>query len=320
MPRQSTLTPEQWALARRRWEGSEDAGFEWLRREIEAAFGTAPSRPAIRQAAVKYAWEKGGPQSHALSAGDVSEPAGAKVSERAPAKVSRASKREIADHVEGSGEPPQHPPPATRPEQRGRGRPTSYRPEFATAMITYFSKAPFTTEDVPQPNGLVKRQRMATDPPMLQGFAESIGVTKATVDNWATAINADGSPRYPDFCEAYACARASQEALFARAAMLGLYEPRFTSFTMKNLCGWQDQPAPKVDQAAVSKEALERLFGERMEAARQRAMAVLQERRELRRLADEAAGVGPLAQSTELGDPDQAGVGIESGAAGGLSD
>ncbi len=83
-------------------------------------------------------------------------------------------------------------------------------------------------------------------------------------------------------------------------------------FLLKNLHGWEDQPAPKADHAAVSKDELDRRFGERIEAARQRQMAVLEERRALRRLADEAAGVGE-ADAPGLGYARELGAGAADG-------
>jgi hypothetical protein len=292
MPRTSALSPDQWAQARRRWEGCDAAGFEWLRREMEAAFGVAPSRPAIRQAAAKAGWEKGGAASQPLTAAGAVESVGAKVSPPEPvAKVSRR-RREVADEVVDAA-PSSSPPaaPASR-EYRGPGRPTSYRPEFATKIIEFFDVEPFEDIPVPQPSGLVKLQRMPRKPPMLGAFAKSIGVSKTAVDTWATAVNSDGGPRHPEFAEAYARARVMQEELLTVGGSMGAYESRFLAMVMKNLCGWQDQPAPKEDHAAVSKDELDRRFGQRMEAARLRQMAVLEERRALRRLADEAAGVG----------------------------
>lgn len=293
MPRQSTLTPAQWAQARRRWEGADDRGFEWLRREMESAFGAAPSRPAIRQCAAKQGWEKGGTPSHPLTATGATESVGAKVSPPEPAaKVSRHAKREVADEVvDASTTTAPARAPAT-PEHRSPGRPTSYRPEFAQQIVAFFDKEPFEDIPVPQPSGLVKMQRMAVDLPMLATFAKSIGVSLTTVNRWATAVNSDGAPTYPEFAEAYARARATHEAFIVRASAQGAYEPRTCMFLLKNVHGWQDQPPPKVDHAAVSKDELERRFGQRMEAARQRQMAVLEERRRLRRLAEEAEAGG----------------------------
>lgn len=328
MARPSKLTPEQWALAKRRWEGTEKPGFAWLAREIQAAWGVEVLRKSLEQWANAKGWEKGGeplaelpkmappaPEKAAgnipADAGNIPLPAGKIPAEAKPAAPPRELRHEVASEVVDP--PPPAPPPPPRP---ALGRPSAYRPEFAERLIDFFTVEPYTEVDVPQPSGLVKRQRMATDPPMLQEFARRIGVTKETIDNWATAINPDGTPRYPEFFDAYARARELQESLFSRAGMLGVYEPRFLAMAMKNLCGWQDQPAPKVDHAAVSKDELDRRFGQRVEAARLRQMAVLEERRELRRLADEAAGEGGgLAALALPGPADDAPAG-EPGAGG----
>lgn len=313
MARASKLTPEQWELARRRWEGAEKDGFAWLSREIEAAWGVSVLRKSLEQMARAKGWEKGAeplpelPKMAPTTGGNIPAeasgniPAKGKIPRKAP---KAAEPPEVADEVVDGA-------PAAPPAPRQRGRPTLYRPEFADLLVDFFTKDPYTIVDVAQPSGLVKQQRMATDPPMLQDFAESIGVSKETVDNWATAIDSEGKPRHPEFFEAYTRARARQEALFSRAGMLGLYEPRFLSMVMKNLCGWQDQPAPKVEHALVSKDELDRRFGQKMEAARVRQMAVLEERRQLRRMADEAAAGGvfealPAPPEPEPAGPDEA--------------
>jgi len=295
MGRPSKLTPAQWEAAKRRWEGSDKLGFEWLRKECTEAFGDAPSRPAMQQMAAEQGWEKGGEPSTPLKpSGDRKPPA--KVTE-SPAKVTRSevakvTRPEVAEEVVDDA------PPASS-EPRGPGRPTSYRPEFAEKIIAFFDVEPFEDIPVPQPSGLVKLQRMPRKPPMLGAFAKSIGVSKTAVDTWATAVDSDGRPRHPEFAEAYARARAMQEELLTVGGAMGAYEARFLTMIMKNLCGWQDQPEPKEDHTSVSREELDRLFGVKMEQARVRQMAVLEERRQLRRLADEAAGVAPLPLATE---------------------
>jgi hypothetical protein len=286
--RQSKLTPEQWDLARRRWEGEPKDGFAWLSREIEAAWGVSVLRKSLEQWARAKGWEKGGeglkelPPMVPAKAGKIPAKAERNIPARKRNVPAGAESPEVAEEVVESAE---EPPAAPRPP----GRPTLYRPEFAEKIIAFFDVEPFEDIPVPQPTGMVKLQRMPRKPPMLGAFAKSIGVSKTAVDAWATAINSDGSPRHPEFAEAYARARVAQEELLTVGGTMGAYEGRFLGMVMKNLCGWQDQPAPKVDHAAVSKDELERRFGQRMEAARVRQMAVLEERRQLRRLADEAA-------------------------------
>jgi len=318
--RPSKLTPDQWAAARRRWEGAEKPGFEWLRQEALAAFGDAPSRPAMQQMANEQGWEKGGPPSEPLppmAAGKAAVPAkpsgkpSAKPSPKTPEKAAPKAPptgREGAlvtvpgqkatpqqrEKVTDAGGPPdgdKQPPPEVADEvvdgqdpaeKRGPGRPTKYRPEFAEKIVVYFDVEPEVEVKVEQPSGLVKLQRMSAKPPMLVGFAKSIGVDLTTLNRWATEIDAGtGKPRWPDFADSYAHARELQEALIAQGALMGLYDSKACQFLLKNLHGWQDQPARKVAVAAISKDELEARFGARMAAARERMLAVLAERRDL---------------------------------------
>ena len=264
MPASPRLTPEQWAATRRRWEGCDLPGFDWLAREVTAAFGVAVSRQAIAKAAGKNQWAKGGKPSAPM----VAQPS-SKVAQPSAAVAQPGALTVVLPE----GEKP--------PGYAGTGRPSLYRPEYDDLIVTYFNHEPYTEHKVEQPNGLVKLQRMATDPPMLAGFAKSIGVSRDTVNAWATDVGTDGRPKYPSFADAYARARELNESMLARGAMLGLYEPRFSSFVMKNLYGWQDQPARAVAVAPVSAEELDRLYGSRMKAAQDRQAAILAERSRL---------------------------------------
>jgi hypothetical protein len=315
--RPSKLTPEQWAIARRRWEGCAVPGFEWLRKECLAAFGDAPSRPAMQQMAGDQKWAKGGETS--LPIPPMAAPAPAKAGQGKPAatdakptgKATGKSRSAAGKAVQGGqlvtrpsekvtdpeGEKVTSPEQASqdgqnevadevvdgRPAQRrGPGRPTKYRPEFAEQIVTYFDVQPEEDVKVEQPNGLVKLQRMARVPPMLVGFARSIGIDLTTLNRWATDVDAaSGKPRHPDFADAYAHARELHESLIAKGALLGLYDSKASQFLLKNLHGWQDQPARKVAVAPVSKDELEAKFGARMAAAHARMQELLAERRDL---------------------------------------
>lgn len=285
MGRPSKLTPEQWAAARRRWEGSDKDGFAWLREEVLAAFGDAPSRPAMQQMAAQQGWEKGGEPSQPLKPAAVT----AEKRQQVPAKVTRTPKvtdrqvekvtrqeqasSEVADEVV---EPP------TPAERTGPGRPTKYRAEFAEKILTFFNKEPFTEVDVAQPSGLVKRQRLPTDPPMLASFAKQIGVSVRTLNRWAVELDDEtGNVRHPEFAEAFARAREFLEALLVRGGVLGLYDPRVVQFALKNLAGWADQPAKASETAPISKEELEATYIRDMEEAHARQDAIDAERRAL---------------------------------------
>ena len=172
--------------------------------------------------------------------------------------------------------------PTAQPSAAKRGRPSKFEPRFADEILAYFDKEPFTEVDVPQPTGLVKRQRMATMPPMLADFAKLIGVSLDSVNRWATEVTAEtGGLKHPDFADAYARARELQESLIVRGGLLGIYDPRVVQTALKNLHGWQDQPARKVAVAQVSKDELDRRFGDRMLASRKRMQEILDERADL---------------------------------------
>lgn len=190
----------------------------------------------------------------------------------------------IVSAVEVAGEVVDSAPPSTDvatkpPGYAGTGRPSKYRPEFDALIVAFFDKEPFTEHHVEQVDGFVKLQRMPTDPPMLATFAKSIGVSMDAVNSWATAANGDGSPRYPGFAEAYARAREMNEALLVRAGLLGLYDARVLQFALKNLYGWQDQPNKSTQVQPISRELLDKVYGENMAAAHERMAKVLEERR-----------------------------------------
>ena len=61
------LTPEQWAIARRRWEGCDLPGFDWLVPEVVAAFEIPVTRQGLSVRAKRDGWTKGGEPSQPLA-------------------------------------------------------------------------------------------------------------------------------------------------------------------------------------------------------------------------------------------------------------
>ena len=286
-PDKRPLTPEEWAALRARWEGATEPGFTALAAEVLTAWGVVITRQGIADMAKRRGWTKTGQPSEPLvvtkpsTAGTDPRTAGAQVEGQAAqvlAQVTQVAQApEVADEVVVD-ELDQHGP-------IKRGRPTKFRPDFATMIEAHFDKEPFTEVDVPQPSGLVKRQRMASDLPTLSSFAKLIGVSVDTLGRWATEVLAGGGMKHPDFAEAYARAREMQEALIVRGGLLGLYEPRTVQAALKNLHGWQDQPARKVAVAAIDKNELDRIYGQAMLRSRERTQALRAERAHLLRAA-----------------------------------
>ena len=265
------LTPEEWAIARRRWEGCEMPGFDWLTRELLGAFPVSVSRQGVADQARRKEWKKGGEPSLPLA--DLAQDK-AKLAHGLAQVQGRAIKKVAAEPMDlKPGEKPVG--------YAGTGRPSLYRPEYDAMIVAYFDKEPYTDHMVDQANGVVKLQRMPTDPPMLVGFAKSIGVSVDAVTRWAKETGINGSLRYGSFASAFAHARELQASMLARGAALGMYESRFLPFLMKNVHGWQDQPAKDVAATPVSAEELDRLYGQRMKAAYDKKMAVRAERAHL---------------------------------------
>jgi hypothetical protein len=109
------------------------------------------------------------------------------------------------------------------PGYAGTGRPSLYRPEYDQMIVDYFDKDPHTDHEVEQGNGVVKLQRMMTPPPMLAGFAKSIGVSMSTVNRWGTDVDLEGRFRYPSFAGLYARARVTSASIGYEFPRPGLY-------------------------------------------------------------------------------------------------
>jgi len=132
------------------------------------------------------------------------------------------------------------------------GRPTLYRPELVDMLIAYFDVQVDRIEvvSVPTPDGkgvMPQNEVVQNTFPTLTRFAHNHNLTRQTLYEWGTAINKDGSPKYPDFSYAYVRAREAQESLIVEGGMAGKYESRFAGLAAKNLIGWKDQIETKVD-------------------------------------------------------------------------
>jgi hypothetical protein len=276
MPAQRRLTEQEWSIARRRWEGCPADGFDWLAREMQAAFDVAITRQAAAAMAKRKQWTKGGMPSVPLAVvpqvGDI---------------VLRPDSG-VAQH--GNIAHPVALTEGAKPDgYSGTGRPAKYRPEYDQQIIEFFDVEATREVEVQGPAGTTKIQIVANKPPTLVSFAQGIGVSVDTVNRWATETDDGGRPRYPGFAEAYARAKQLLEDMLLTGAIMGVYEPKVTQFTLKNWYGWKDQPDKDVAVAPVSVELLDTLYIQRMAAARERQRLVLEERARLR-LEEESGG------------------------------
>lgn len=110
------------------------------------------------------------------------------------------------------------------------GRPTAYKPEYCDLIIAHFDKEPFTT-NFDEASG--KTYRSAILLPTLTNFARTIGVSRATIYNWAE--------EHPEFLDAIKRAQELQEEVLMQNGLFGAYDKTFAIFTAKNICGWKDK-------------------------------------------------------------------------------
>lgn len=110
------------------------------------------------------------------------------------------------------------------------GRPTAYKPEYCDLIIQHFDKEPFTSS-FDEVSG--KTYRSAILLPTLTNFARTIGVSRATIYNWAE--------EHPEFLDAIKRAQELQEEVLMQNGLFGAYDKTFAIFTAKNICGWKDK-------------------------------------------------------------------------------
>lgn len=135
-------------------------------------------------------------------------------------------------------------------ETRSRGRPTLFKEEYADQLIEYFDIEPFERRPLLDKEGNEKGSEIVPAKfPTLARFAVSIGVTRDTLYEWATAKNENGELKHPDFSYAYKKAKEYQEAILVEGAMANAFHANFSIFTAKNVLGWRDKMEQEITGA-----------------------------------------------------------------------
>jgi hypothetical protein len=125
-----------------------------------------------------------------------------------------------------------------KPEGYVFGRPTKYKPEFCKQMIDYFDVPAYTQSTDNQGKPLFTPNMF----PTLERFAAShLKVTRSTLSLWASEKNEDGSPKKPDFSEAYSMCKDMQAANLQEGAMSGAYQASFAAKAATNIMDWRDK-------------------------------------------------------------------------------
>lgn len=111
-----------------------------------------------------------------------------------------------------------------------------YNKKFCKQIIGFFDIEPYreVEETYTYKDGSTKTttKLIANDLRFLRDFAKHIGVSTKTIWQW--------TKKYPAFAEAHELAKECQKEILIKNGLQGLYQPAFTIFTMKNICGWRD--------------------------------------------------------------------------------
>lgn len=139
----------------------------------------------------------------------------------------------------------------TKPKNKG-GRPTKYRPIFAKKLLEYCNKPPFVEKEITFTNGfgikVTKTIIEANDLPMIEEFADQIGVSDPTCVAWAKATKKNGDPKYPEFFAAYTKLKSVQKLFLTRNGLRGLYKENYSMFVSQNFTDMRQKIEHSGDQ------------------------------------------------------------------------
>jgi hypothetical protein len=165
------------------------------------------------------------------------------------------------------------------PRARPPWRPTQFREEFTQMLIDYFKKPAFKLRGVDEANGIRGCIDKAFLLPMLEDFAESIGVHPQRLYEWATRTSPDGKLKHPDFADALDRARNMQDITLVRGGIAGVYNGTFAVMAARNRMGWRNEVEVEKteDEAYPDRAVLDAIYAkvtagkkERDEAAKNR--------------------------------------------------
>lgn len=261
----ASLSKAEWDAARKTWREDIRAGFGWLAESLGV------SRQAVSKMATKQAWQKVALVAHEPPSPRPAQPTtNPKITLKKAPSLAAPAVRHLT-----SGD-------WQLMTRRARGRPTDYRDEYVDKIVSYFDIPVESVIDVDVADRggrtVTEKKVVINTFPTVTRFASSIGVTRGTLHDWATAKNSDGTLRRPEFSYAYTRAKDLQEALLVEGGLSGRYEGRFAVFAAKNLIGWRDQieTTAEITMTGATVELLDQLYREGMEAAARNKAAVIE--------------------------------------------
>ena len=134
----------------------------------------------------------------------------------------------------------------TVPKKNKRGQPTLYRKKYCQRIINFFDKTAYSIKMIGN-----KKVVMPVDLPLLEDFAKEIGVHRATIHEWSTALDKKGKLKHPEFSDAIKKAKDMQKSILIHNGLNGGYDKTFAIFTAKNVTDMKDQVEAKLPEGTV---------------------------------------------------------------------
>ena len=136
-------------------------------------------------------------------------------------------------------------------KKKKMGAPTKYKPEYCEGIIDFFKRDPvkILIEKYTYKDGTTKEKEIEVpcEIPLLSDYAVSIGITRETLHDWATATDRAKKLKKPDFSYAYKQAKEIQRGILITLSLKGLYNSSYAIFASKNMIGWRDITEIKQD-------------------------------------------------------------------------
>ena len=132
------------------------------------------------------------------------------------------------------------------------GRPKSFKEEYITQMIEYFSGPLFEEyiEETASAGRIVKiKKQRPCNMPTFDEFAWNIGHDVATLRRWAK------DEELPDFCAAYALCKQKQKVFLNYHGLTGGYNPGFAKFVAINCTDQKDKVIHEVGEINLEFES-----------------------------------------------------------------
>lgn len=111
----------------------------------------------------------------------------------------------------------------TPPDTPDPLRPTKYRPEYCQKIIEYFSVDPYSKHVDADGN----HTGLPPKAPCIERFADSIGVVKSTLYEWAK--------RHKEFSNAISIARQKERVFVKDAGLASIYDSRFCNVVYQSI-------------------------------------------------------------------------------------